>query len=71
MPNARRPENEGEEMKDRDFFALVGVVAGAILGWLPLPLVLKLGTYVGLAIVLTCFTFLMKWYDKKLVELQK
>jgi uncharacterized membrane protein HdeD (DUF308 family) len=58
-------------VKDRTFFVCIGVVAGAILGWLPLPLALKIGTYIGLAAVLTGFLFLMQWFDRKLVELQK
>jgi hypothetical protein len=58
-------------VKDRTFFVCIGVVAGAILGWLPLPLALKIGKYIGLAAVLTGFLFLMQWFDRKLVELQK
>jgi len=58
-------------VKDRTFFVLVGVIAGAILGWLSLPLALKIGTYIGLAVILTGFLFLLEWFDKQLVELQK
>ena len=58
-------------MKDRDFFMLVGVIAGAILGFLRIPLTLKIGTYIGLAIILTAFLLMMQWFDEKLVELKK
>lgn len=58
-------------MKDRDFFVLVGVIAGAILGWLPLPLALKIGTYLGLAVILTGFLFMMEWFDKRMGDLKK
>jgi len=58
-------------MKDQNFFLLVGIIAGAILGFLRLPLALKIGTYIGLAVILTGFLFMMYWFDKKLVELKK